>query len=85
MAPHLVRARGGYKGLWIRSFITFTQTRGAQEYLPHRNRRLIKDGSPGHPPRLSHSFRVLTVIPMLCAFDTGIIIVCEKPESPLAI
>ena len=26
----------------------------------HRNRRLIRDGSPGRPPRLSHSFWALT-------------------------
>ena len=26
----------------------------------HRNRRLIRDGSPGRPPRLLHSFWVLT-------------------------
>ena len=25
----------------------------------HRNRRLIKDGSPGRPPRLSHNPRAL--------------------------
>ena len=26
----------------------------------HRNRRLIGDGSPGRPPRLSHSSRALS-------------------------
>ena len=25
-------------------------------YVPHRNRSFIRDGSPGLPPRSSHSF-----------------------------
>ena len=37
----------------------------------HRNRRLIMDGSPGRPPRLSHSSWTLTYVCCLISSDVG--------------
>ena len=34
----------------------------------HRNRRLIRDGSPGRPPRLSHSSMSSALLLFLIAF-----------------
>ena len=36
----------------------------------HRNHRLIRDGSPGRPPRLSHSSCALSVCWLKCCFTS---------------
>ena len=46
-------------------YIKVHGTSGLQEVVEallyvHRNRRFIRDGSPGRPPRLSHSSQVLS-------------------------
>ena len=53
---------------------TFTQPLSSDSSVllyVHRNRRLIRDGSPGWPPRLSHSSWALNVVSLpFCSTST---------------
>ena len=48
----------------------------------HGNRRLIRDGSPGRPPRPSHSSWALTVLPEALHYISGLTDTTPPPPPP---